>query len=168
MESCIQEIRNWMCVNLLKPNDDKTEFIIFGTAQQLKKINNIKIKVGEAESFPVEFIRNLGYFMDSLMKNTHHINKLTSTLYNILKKLPQTRSYLDTDTTKIIIQALVLCKLDYCNSLLLGSSELQLDKLQRIQNVTCRVIFNLNKYDYNSPQLESLHWLEVQGKMSTR
>ena len=52
LKSCIQEIRNWICVNLLKVNDDKMEIIIFGTAQQLMKINNIKIKVGEAVSFP--------------------------------------------------------------------------------------------------------------------
>ena len=68
LESCIQEIRNWMCVNLLKLNGDKMEFIIFGSSQQLKKINNIEIRVDEAESFAVEFIRNLGYFMDFLMK----------------------------------------------------------------------------------------------------
>ena len=38
MEKCIEEIRNWMGINMLKLNDDKTEFIIFGTHQQLKKL----------------------------------------------------------------------------------------------------------------------------------
>ena len=61
--------------------------------------------------------------VDSLMKNSHHTNTLTSTLYNILRKVQQTRSNLDTDTTKIIVKAAVLSKLDYCSSLLLGSSE---------------------------------------------
>ena len=31
MEWCIEEIRNWMTINMLKLNDDKMEFIIFGT-----------------------------------------------------------------------------------------------------------------------------------------
>ena len=106
--------------------------------------------------------------MDSLMKNTHHINKLISALHNILRKLQQTRPYLNTDTTKIITQALLLCKLDYCNSLILGSSELQLDNLQRIQNMTCQVIFNHKKYDRISAQLESLHWLKVWEKIVYR
>ena len=37
MERCIEEIRNWMVRNMLKLNDEKTEFIIFGTHQQNKK-----------------------------------------------------------------------------------------------------------------------------------
>ena len=31
MERCIEEIGNWMDRNMLKFNDGKTEFIIFGT-----------------------------------------------------------------------------------------------------------------------------------------
>ena len=38
MERCIEEIRNWMARNMLKLNDKKTEFIIFGTHKQLKKL----------------------------------------------------------------------------------------------------------------------------------
>ena len=38
MERRIEEIRNWMARNMLKLNDEKTEFIIFETHQQLKKL----------------------------------------------------------------------------------------------------------------------------------
>ena len=31
LEMCISEIREWMIVNKLKLNDDKTEFIVFGS-----------------------------------------------------------------------------------------------------------------------------------------
>ena len=31
IERCTEEIRDWMSGNMLKLNDDKTEFIIFGT-----------------------------------------------------------------------------------------------------------------------------------------
>ena len=43
LENCINEIRDWMCINLLKLNDGKTEFIILGTQQQLQKISHINI-----------------------------------------------------------------------------------------------------------------------------
>ena len=43
LENCINEIRDWMCINLLKLNDRKTEFIILGTQQQLQKISHIII-----------------------------------------------------------------------------------------------------------------------------
>ena len=37
MEGCVEEIKNWMARNMLELNEEKTEFIIFGTQQQLKK-----------------------------------------------------------------------------------------------------------------------------------
>ena len=62
---------------------------------------------------------------------------------------------------KIIIQALVLSKLDYCNSLLAGSAKYQLEKLQRVQNMACRVVNNLRKYDHISDSLMGFHWLRM-------
>ena len=88
---------------------------------------------------------NLGFCMDKYLKNKDHINRITSSTYNILRKVHQSRLLLDENITKIIVQALVLLKLDYYNSLLLGSPEYQMDKLQHIQNMACRVIFQLRK-----------------------
>ena len=112
-----------MCINLLKLNDNKTEFFVFRTVQQLNKINNITIKVGDVETHPVQVVRNLGYFMDCFMKNAYHISKLCSQLYLMLQKIQHMRSYLDQDTAKIVVQALIMSILDYCNSLLTGSIE---------------------------------------------
>ena len=39
MESCIDDIRNWILNDKLKLNDDKTEFLMIGTSQQLAKSN---------------------------------------------------------------------------------------------------------------------------------
>ena len=61
MEGCISDIRSWVANNMLKLNDKKTEFIIFGTCQQLAKISDISIKVGSMKVQPVEDVRNLGF-----------------------------------------------------------------------------------------------------------
>ena len=45
MEGCVEEIKNWMARNMLKLNEEKTEFIIFRTHQQLKKIQNITVRI---------------------------------------------------------------------------------------------------------------------------
>ena len=46
-------------------NDDKTEFLILGTRQQLAKVNIDNIKVGSAEVTPVSAVRNLGSWFDT-------------------------------------------------------------------------------------------------------
>ena len=65
----------------------------------------------------------------------------------------------------MMVQALVLSRLDYCNSLLLGILDQNLGKLQRIQNITCRVIYRLNKHDHLTPYFINLHWLKIQERI---
>ena len=73
-----------MSSNMLKINEDKTEFIIFGTRQQLAKMNAIHICIGDTLVALVDYVQNLGFFMDKFLKNGHHVNKLVSQLFHIL------------------------------------------------------------------------------------
>ena len=57
LETCIEDTRSWMNTNLLKLNDEKMEFIILGTRQQLAKVNEISIKVGNAVVNPVPNVK---------------------------------------------------------------------------------------------------------------
>ena len=91
------------------------------------------------------------------MKSSYHINRLCSQLYGSLRRIQQTRSHLDEDSAKVLVQTLILMKIDYCNSLLAGSAEYQLDKLQRIQNMACRIVLKLRKFDHASDHLKALH-----------
>ena len=111
---------------MLKLNDDKTEFIIFGTCQPLKKIDHIAIRIGSENIVPIEHVRNLGLFMDKWCKNTMHINKLSSSLCHQLKNIQNIRGKLDFEAAKTVVQALILSKPDYCNSLLVGTPECNL------------------------------------------
>ena len=69
LEACIEDTRSCRNTNLLKLNDHKMEFIILGTRQQLAKVNEISIKVGNAVVKSVPNVRDLGFFLDCLLKN---------------------------------------------------------------------------------------------------
>jgi hypothetical protein len=56
--------------------------------------------------------------------------------------------------------------LDYCNSLLYGTSAANLVKLQRIQNSLARVVTGTRKYDHITPALINLHWLPVRERIT--
>ena len=68
---------------------------------------------------------------------------------------------MDKKTAQVVVQALVLSRIDYCNSLLMGSAEYEIDKLQRTQNMACRVICGVRKFDSISYHLKDLHWLHI-------
>ena len=104
LQGCISEIQKWMKVNSLKLNDAKTEFLALGTEQQLNKIMDINIRIGEDVSEPTELIRNHGAYFDSKLTGTSHVNKLSSTIYRSIKGIARIRHLLDINTTKTLVQ----------------------------------------------------------------
>ena len=161
LELYITEIRCWMRTNFLKLNDSKTEFILQGTQNQLQMVNKIGIKIRDAIIQPMDCVRNLGYMYDAEVKNISYINILVPICYVTLRKISRIRDLLDNDTCKIQVQALVLAKVDYCNSLLLGSSMYMLQRLHKIQNMGAQVINHERKYDHISQDIQELHWLKT-------
>ena len=167
LESCIQDVRIWMRTNLLRLNDDKTEFLIIGTPQQLAlKVRTTSIKIGTDQIQRSESARNLGYFCDSTMKSCTHINKLSSMLYITIKRISRIRHTIDLDTIKTLVQALVTTKQDYCNSLMLGTPGYNISKLQRIQNVAIKVVYGKRFVFHITPYMKELHWLKVAERIT--
>ena len=99
-----------MQTNFLNINENKTEFIILGLSKQLKKVGNITIKIGDDIIPNVPAVKNLGMFLDAELKHTIHTNKLTSSSFNTLHNISRVRCHLDQETTKILVQALILSK----------------------------------------------------------
>ena len=87
------------------------QFIMFDTKQQLAKISHIEVRKGNEVIAPVEFVWNLGFYMDCLLKNTYNVNKICAQLYSNLWDLRSIRTYINTETVKIIIQTIILSKL---------------------------------------------------------
>ena len=87
--------------NLLKLNDDKPEFIILGTTQQLNKVGDIEIIIGNDSIHNTSSERKLSFYYDSQLKNITHINNLTSTLFTTIHKISKIRHMVDINTTKI-------------------------------------------------------------------
>ena len=73
VEWCIEDIRNWMLNDKLKLNDDKTEFMIIGTSQQLAKVSINSLRVGTATITPASSARNLGSWFDSMPVSYTHL-----------------------------------------------------------------------------------------------
>ena len=97
----------------------------------------------------------------SELKHTAHVNKLTSSSYHTLHNISRVRHLLDKLTTQTLIQALVLSRLDYCNSILLGTPKYNIQKIQRIQNMACRLINQLPRHSRVSDYMKNLHWLKI-------
>ena len=78
MERCIEDIRHWMVSDCLLLNDENTEFLLFGTRQQLRKVESLLLRVEAMGIEPVNCVRNLGAWFDSMLSMETHINKVWS------------------------------------------------------------------------------------------
>ena len=59
----------------LKLNDDKTEFMIIGSRQQLEKVSVAELSVGDISVAPASTARNLGVLFDGNLKFDAQITK---------------------------------------------------------------------------------------------
>ena len=60
---------------------------------------------------------------------------------------------------------MVSTRLDYCNSLLYGMTECNMNKLQRVQNTLARLVTNSSSRCHITPILAELHWLPVKARI---
>ena len=75
MENCIAELRQWMLQDKLMINDSKTEFLIIGSRQQLEKVYQCSIGVGDSNVQPVFSARNLVSWFNSNSLMSVHVTK---------------------------------------------------------------------------------------------
>ena len=157
LELCLVDVRSWMQVNFLKLNESKTEFIIFGTRQKLNKVRTINIRIGNDVIQNVPSVRNLGLYFDEELKHPTHVNKLTSVSFNLIHNIARIHHQIDIETTKTLVQALVLSCLDYCNSMLLDIPDYNIQKIQHIQNMSARIVLQLPRRSRMTHHLVDLH-----------
>ena len=168
MERCISDLRKWMYQDKLKINDDKTEFIIIGSRQQLLKINPCSIRVGSTNIKPVSEVRNLGSWFDSNFSMCTHISKSCGAAFYWLHNIKHISRFLRKEKLEMVLHAFVTSRNDYCNGLLYGLPDCEIVKLQRVQNAAARLLNSVCKYGHITPILKELHWLPVRLEFISR
>ena len=86
-------------------------------------------------------------------------------LFYILRRI---RKYLSRESAEILVHALVMGRMDYCNSLLLRVPYIHLNKLQRVQNTMARLVCIVPRFCHIAPVLGSLHWLPVKLELISK
>ena len=140
LEKCIQEIRSWMRQNFLKLNDEKTEFLLFGSRQQLSKVSLPFITIGDSQITPSSQARNLGVIFDSTMTLKPHISNIVRVSSFHIRNISRIRKYLNQSAAEQIIHAFVISRLDNGNALFYGLPQNQISRLQHIQDTAALLV----------------------------
>ena len=123
MQSCISDVKAWATVNMLKLNDSKTELMLV-TSNRSKHLHSLPtaFTIGNAQ-FPFkQSVKNLGFTLDFHLTMNEHVSNIARTCYFEQRRLAYIRTFLTSTATATLVSAFVLSKIDYCISLLLGST----------------------------------------------
>ena len=147
---------------MLKLNDNKTEHMLV-TSKRNKQLHNLptSITIGNAQITFKQSLKNLGFTLDCHLTMNAHVSNIALKCYFELRRLASIRRFLTSTATATLVSAFVLSRIDFCNSLLFGSTLDVTSHLQRIQNYASRVILRLPKSSGIATHLRSLHWLPV-------
>ena len=111
-------------------------------------------------------MKNLGFTLDCHLAVNAYVFTIDRTCYFELHRLASIRRFLTSTAT--LASAFALSRIDYCCSLLLGSTHDVASHLQRIQNNAARVILRLQKSSSVTIHLKSLHWLPVKVRSTNK
>ena len=143
-------------------NADKTEALAVGTSVQLKKTNRTDpVSVAGAMIAPSSTVKIIGVTLDSALNFDQHVSDVCRACNFHLRALRHIRSSLTTDAAATLACSIVGSRLDYCNGILLGASDYNLNRLQRVQNNLARVVCGVPSRSSAIPLLHRLHWLPV-------
>ena len=159
-------IYQWMSSHFLKLNAGKSQLLIFTPQNIRDKLHIDRVYLGKNVFIPVSIeATNLGVKLDSSLTFSPHINMVISQSYKQISNIGQIRRYLEVDHVRTVVQALIVSKIDNCNSLLYGVSEYEISRLQKLQNSCARLIFGKKKFESVTELLSKLHWLPIKQRI---
>ena len=133
LEEAFTQLKCWMDVMCLKLNPNKTEYILFGSWQQLKKTSL------NAQGDPIavsKAVRYLGGFLDQHLNFRKHIKEKAKKVMANIIKIHAICKYLTVQSCTTLVLMLYITHLNYANAILHGLPSITLRKYQTIQNQT--------------------------------
>ena len=170
IECCLKEIMEWMASNFMKLNKDKTQVIMLGTNNVLKKTEDLKINVGASEVIESAAVSavgviSLGVKLDQNLNLKSHISKVRQSAFYTISNLGRIKNLLSRELRIMLVKQLVLSKVDYHNALYVNIPDIDIKRLQGVVNAGVRFIYGAGKRVAARPLLIQAHILPVRFRI---
>jgi hypothetical protein len=156
----MQIIIDWMKVNKMQLNVEKTQMILIGNPGVIKSIGNISIQVGDHTITSVNKIKSLGLTIDSELKWVDHVKLKTREGNSVLWSLWPMQSSISEFNRKLIVNSYIIPIISYM-SVIWGTANSSVVKLIESLIRRCgRFVLGSQKYDNVKVDItDKLKWL---------
>ena len=156
-------LSEWLEDNNLVLNVSKTKYVLF-TSQRHKErdcILNLNL-LGNSISCETTF-KYLRVVFDNFMTWKAHKDYLCKKVASRVSILGRVRSFVTKEAATLVHNALILPSFDYCDIAWSDLLQQDIDRLQRLQNRSTRII---TYYSRSSEGIEQLHWPTLSSRRS--
>jgi len=144
ISSCLSSVHDWFCHNGLSLNSSKSESILFGSCQQTCSFPVVSEPTIAGSTIPIsDSIKVLGVILDTSLTLKQHTLALCRNIHYHSRALRHIRPVLSISVASSVAAVVVQSRLDYANSLLYGTSAINIHKLQCAQNTLSNCSFKL-------------------------
>jgi len=155
LENCITDVGQWMSVNRLKLNTEKTELLWAGSRHSQSSVTVCRpsLQLGADTVTAQDDVRLLGMTISSDLSLQRHVSNVSATSFYWLRQLRRVRRSLDSESAATLVHAFVTSRVRQCNVLLAGATKSVTDTLQRVMNAAARVVSDTRKFDRGLTQI---------------
>ena len=152
------DILSWMDLGRLLLGPSRAEFLLIGTGRQRLRFSGLAdLSLGGGVVPVGSSARSLGFVFDSDVSFSDQVESVSRSCHFHIRDVRRVRRLLPLSAATALANSLVSGKLDYCSSLCSGTSQVNLNKLQRIRSSLARVVAGTSKYQHITPILKKLH-----------
>ena len=167
INSDLDNIADFSVRNCLKLNNDKSNYIIIGSRQNLVKLSKTPVPPVKIANIPIErknHVKNLGVIFDDTLSWDKHINKCVGTAYGKFKQAFRFKKFLSQEAKLNISEMYILSQFNYCDSLFLNASQIFKNKIKKVQNNSLRFSLDLRKFDPITTHRKKLGLLDMDSR----
>ncbi|XP_078142264.1 uncharacterized protein LOC144539871 [Centroberyx gerrardi] len=128
-------------------------------------LTDLSISIDNTTVLPSQTAKTLGVILDNQLSCSAYIKTTIRSCRFSLYNIRKIHLFLTRKAAQLLVQALVISRLDYCNVLLAGLPASAIRPLQRIQNTAARLVLNQPKFSHVTPLFQSLHWLPISARI---
>ena len=161
----MQGIVKWSNLHFVKVNADKTEIILLRPPSLNKQVIIKGVFIGDECIRFAREVKNVGVWLDENLTLSKQVSTSVSHGFKVLKDIKKVKKFFEKSHLEKLTHAMVTSRLDYCNSILYGTSSDNMDKMQRLQNFAAKCVLSRKRGESATAALKELHWLNVKSRI---
>ena len=167
--SVLDKVSLYCTDNILRLNEGKSKYLIIGTQHAIRNLKTMQldpISINNKHIEKVSHAKLLGVTIDEILSWRKKVNLDISKAMGNFVRMSRYKRFLDSSSKIILCESLVLSLFNYCNIVTCNMEKYLENKIQKVQNLCIRFIFDIKSKDRGDYTfyLKKLGWLNMRQR----